>query len=277
MGGLTSKSCARKMVGEIYADDETVVEVTQKKEEETQKKESKTSLSDELLEVKEELQSMTDYVDRICAAASGPNGGANLVSGMIHACVQSILRQEIKELTKEMTRYRTLLSTKMRETPEDTLDLEATLKIDKLIDALGAGWLLLKQGESEEAVFEAFMTKLDIRLPEVVPESPKEEEPEKSSEEDVSAISLLIQCCVQSILQSDIRELALEMVEFRNILSKKMLATPREELDTFNLVKLTDGFEAGWQYFKHGCGENAAFEAFMTKMDVRKKKKDTTQ
>ena len=217
---------------------------------------------------------MTDFVDRICAAASGPNGGANLVSGMIHACVQSILRSEIKEITKDMTRYRVLLGEKMRETSEDTLDLEATLQLDKLIDALGAGWQLLKRGESEEKVFDTFMNTLGIRLP----ESPGEEKPERSAEDDVSVMSLMLHCCIQSILQTDIKELALEMVEFRNVLSRKMLATPREELDlqgTFNLVKLTDGFEAGWRSYKHGCGEDAAFEEFMIKMDVRKK--DTTQ
>jgi hypothetical protein len=178
-----------------------------------------------------------------------------------------------------MTRYRVLLGEKMRETSEDTLDLEATLNVDKLIDALGAGWRLLKIGESDETVFNRFINELDICLPAVDPESPEEKKPERSAEEDVNVMSLMLHCCIQSILQTDIKELALEMVEFRNVLSRKMLATPREELDlqgTFNLVKLTDGFEAGWQYFKHGCGENAAFEAFMTKMDVRKKK-DTTQ
>jgi hypothetical protein len=79
-------------------------------------------------------------------------------------------------------------------------------------------------------------------------------------------------------LREEIRQLALEMVEYRNLLSRKMLATPKEELNlegTFNLVKLEKGFEAGWRSLKHGCGEDAAFDAFVTELDV--KKKDTTQ
>ena len=80
------------------------------------------------------------------------------------------------------------------------------------------------------------------------------------------------------LLETDIKALALEMVEFRQLLSKMMLATPVDTLEltgSFNLVKVTEALEAGWRSFKHGCGEDAAFEAFMHKMDVRKK--NTTQ
>jgi hypothetical protein len=46
---------------------------------------------------------------------------------------------------------------------------------------------------------------------------------------------------------------------------------------TFNLERLSESFKAGWLSFKHGCGEDAAFEAFMTTMDFVPPEVDATQ
>lgn len=68
------------------------------------------------------------------------------------------------------------------------------------------------------------------------------------------------------------------MIAYRNVLSKKMRETPKEELDlqaAFNLGRLHESFEAGWRSYKHGCGDDAAFEAFMSAMGLVES--DTTQ
>jgi len=161
MGSKTSKQKKEdKMVGEDF-EVEIVIEKHERKEPEKKNK-------DEVIHVPAsgESESMTEFVDRVCSAVSGPNGAVNMVGIMIHCCVQSILRSEIRQLANEMVAYRNMLSKKMRETPQEELDLQATFNLEKLEESFEAGWRCFKHGCGEDAAFEAFMTTMNIKLPE---------------------------------------------------------------------------------------------------------------
>jgi len=135
-------------------------------------------------------------------------------------------------------------------------------------------------------VGEEFEVKVETKLPDVMSESSKnfvQKACDAASSVDSEAylVVIMIHCCVQSILQEEVVELTKDMVAYRNVLSRKMRETPQEELDlkaTFNLERLSESFKAGWLSFKHGCGDDAAFEAFMTTMDIKLlEEMDTTQ
>jgi len=110
-----------------------------------------------------------DFVQKACDVASHVDGDVNIVSIMVHCCVQSIVQDEVVKLTEQMMEYRNLLSRKMRETPEEDLDLQATFNLARLSESFKAGWLVYKQGgaDKEDASFEAFMTTMDFTPPEV--------------------------------------------------------------------------------------------------------------
>jgi len=142
------------------------------------------------------------------------------------------------------------------------------------------------EGFEVEVVVEKVQEKKEPeKLPDVVSESTKEFaqmacDKASSVDGETNLVAVMVHCCVQTILQGEIVELTKEMVEYRNVLSKKMLETPKEELDmkaTFNLGRLQESFEAGWRCFKHGCGDDAAFEAFMTTMNIKFPEEDVTE
>ena len=77
--------------------------------------------------------------------------------------------------------------------------------------------------------------------------------PEQEVEPDQvdTFITQLINLVVNTILQEDVRELAFEMVKYRNNLSRKIMEENEEFLD--QSVKMTgfpESFRAGWNEWK---------------------------